>query len=124
MQFRKAVGELRAIWVMGNEYMTVAAPWKVIKEDRERAAMIVRTGLQLIRLFAILSWPIIPSTSAKVLKSLGDDSGMPHWPGSPVSDELEKLEPGRNLDEIDILFTKISPEEVESLEQEFGGAED
>ena len=123
MQFRKAVGELRAIWVMGNEYMTLAAPWKVIKEDAERAAMIVRTGLQLIRLFAILSGPIIPSTSAKVLKSLGEDSGMPPWPRSPVSTELERLRPGRNLGEIGILFTKISSEEVESLEQEFGGAE-
>jgi methionyl-tRNA synthetase len=123
MQFRKAVGELRAIWVMGNEYMTHAAPWKVIKEDPERAAMMVRTGLQLIRLFAILSWPVIPSTSTRVLQSLGDGTGMPEWPSSPISAELEKLAPDSELGDLGILFQKIPPEEVASLEQEFGGAD-
>ena len=33
-EFRKALGELRAIWVAGNEYMTRAAPWTHIKTDR------------------------------------------------------------------------------------------
>jgi len=123
MQFRKAVGELRAIWVMGNEYMTHAAPWKVIKEDPETAAMMVRTGLQLIRLFAVLSWPVIPSTATTVLQSLGDDTGMPEWPNSPISAELEKLAPDSKLGDLGILFQKIPPEEVASLEQEFGGAD-
>ena len=122
MQFRKAMGELRAIWVMGNEYLTHAAPWKVIKEDPDRAAMIVRTGLQLIRLFTILAWPIIPTTSESVLASIGESAGMPEWPSLPLEDELEKLPAGRHLGELGILFAKIPPEDVEALEQEFGGA--
>ena len=36
-EFRKAMGELRAIWVVGNEYLTRAAPWTAIKTDRARA---------------------------------------------------------------------------------------
>ena len=35
-EFRKALGELRAIWVAGNEYLTRAAPWTAIKTDRAR----------------------------------------------------------------------------------------
>ena len=37
-EFRKSAGELRAIWVLGNEYLTKAAPWTHIKTDRAKAA--------------------------------------------------------------------------------------
>jgi methionyl-tRNA synthetase len=123
MQFRKATGELRAIWGVGNEYLTRAAPWKVIKEDEERAGVIVRTALQLIRLYAILSWPVIPSTAARVLESLGFDAEMPNWPDENIGEELDRLPAGRALGDLEILFRKILPEEVTELEDEFGGAE-
>jgi len=124
MQFRKALGELRAIWGLGNEYLTRAAPWKVIKEDQAGAAVIVRTALQLVRLYAVLSWPIMPSTSSRVLSALGFDEGMPGWPGPSMEEELAVLPAGRPIGELDILFRKIPPEEVLELETEFGGREE
>ena len=60
---RKAAAELRAIWVAGNEYLQSAAPWSTFKEDPETAAAQVRLGLNLIRLYAVLSAPFIPSTA-------------------------------------------------------------
>ena len=39
MEVRKAAGELRAIWVAGNEYLQSAAPWTVVKTDPEAAAL-------------------------------------------------------------------------------------
>lgn len=122
MEFRKASGELRAIWGLGNEYLTRAAPWKVIKEDAGRAAAIVRTGLQLVHLFAVLSSPVIPSTSARVLTALGSDGVLPPWPTGTAEEELARLPAGRSLGELGILFHKISPEEQQDLEAEFGGA--
>ncbi len=59
-EFRKAMGELRAIWVAGNEYLTRAAPWTHIKTDRARAAVGVRMGLNLVHQFAHLIWPVMP----------------------------------------------------------------
>ena len=44
----------------GNEYLQEAAPWSTIKEDPEQAAMQIRLGLNLIRLYAVLSQPFIP----------------------------------------------------------------
>ena len=32
------------LWVLGNEYLQEAAPWTAIKTDRDRAAVVVRTG--------------------------------------------------------------------------------
>ena len=49
------MAELRAIWVAGNEYMTRAAPWTHIKTDRDKAAVGVRMGLNLIHSSRI--WP-------------------------------------------------------------------
>ncbi len=121
MRFRKALADLRAMWVLGNEYLTHAAPWKVIKEDPEQAAMMVRTGMQLIRLFAVLSWPVIPSTSLRVLEALGEKDEIPAWPSGSAVDDLQALAPGTPLGELGILFRKIPPEEQESLELEFGG---
>jgi methionyl-tRNA synthetase len=37
MEVRKAAAELRAIWVVGNEYLQSAAPWTVVKTDPEQA---------------------------------------------------------------------------------------
>ena len=124
MQYRKALSDLRAMWVLGNEYLTRAAPWKVIKEDAEQAAMIVRTGMQLIRLFAVLSWPVIPSTSLRVLAALGETDETPAWPSGSAADDLQALAAGTPLGDLGILFRKILPEEQEALEREFGGAQD
>ena len=54
IEYRKALGELRAIWVAGNEYLTRAAPWTHVKTDRAKAAVGVRMGLNLVHLFCII----------------------------------------------------------------------
>ncbi|MFN3461513.1 MAG: RadC family protein, partial [Oceanibaculum sp.] len=46
------------------------APWTVHKTDPEAAAAMVRLGLNLIRLYAVLSEPFIPDASAKMLAAL------------------------------------------------------
>ena len=71
MQFRRAAGTLRSIWVLGNEYVNAAAPWTVAKSDREQAAATVRFAINLIRLFAILSAPMIPAAAIRMLAALG-----------------------------------------------------
>jgi methionyl-tRNA synthetase len=43
MEIRKAAAELRAIWVLGNEYLQAAAPWAVVK-DRPRRGGAIRCG--------------------------------------------------------------------------------
>ena len=62
MEVRKSAQELRAIWVAGNEYLQSAAPWSVFKEDPDSAAAQVRLGLNLIRLYAVLSAPLHPAS--------------------------------------------------------------
>ncbi len=83
MEFRKAFAELRGIWVAGNEYLQIAAPWTAFKTDPDRAAAGVRAGLNLIVLFAALSAPVIPETAEKMFAVFGlDPKEAGKWPTS------------------------------------------
>ncbi len=115
---RKAVAELRAIWVAGNEYLQSAAPWSTFKEDPETAAAQVRLGLNLIRLYAVLSAPFIPSTSARMMEAMqtSDDS----WP-SDVTEALSHLTAGHEFSVPDVLFAKITDEQREEWQDRFAG---
>ncbi len=120
MEFRKACAELRGIWVAGNEYLQIAAPWTAFKTDPARAAAGVRAGLNLIALFALLSAPIIPATAEKMLAIFGldpKDSGK--WPTS-AKEALGVLKPGRPFKPADVLFKKIEDEQVAEWRRKFG----
>ena len=121
MEFRKAAIELRAIWVLGNEYLTEAAPWTLIKTDKDAAAQAVRTGINLIHLFAHLSQAFIPDTATRVHAAVNGHVDLLPWPGGPAKDFLEAIKPGNSFDVPDVLFGKISDEQVAEWEERFGG---
>jgi len=118
---RKAAAELRAIWVAGNEYLQSAAPWSTFKEDPETAAAQVRLGLNLIRLYAVLSAPFIPSTAARMMEAMQttDDT----WP-SDVAEALSHLTAGHEFSVPDVLFAKITDEQREEWQDRFAGTRD
>jgi methionyl-tRNA synthetase len=123
MEFRKALGELRAIWVAGNEYLTRAAPWTAIKTDRDRAAVGVRMGLNLAHLFAHLAWPIIPASAKKIHDSFGETPAVLPWPEGTMRELLDQFEPGMEIPVPDVLFAKIIDEQVAEWTLRFGGHE-
>lgn len=118
---RKAAAELRAIWVAGNEYLQSAAPWSTFKEDPETAAAQVRLGLNLIRLYAVLSAPFIPSTAARMMEAMqtSDDT----WPRD-VAEALSHLTAGHEFSVPDVLFAKITDEQREEWQDRFAGTRD
>lgn len=123
MQIRKAMQELRAIWVMGNEYLTEVAPWTVFKTDPEAAAVSLRYAINLIRVFAILSAPVIPDACRKLADALHLELTGKDWIENPLAEELTVLKAGHQFDVPDVLFSKISDEDVEAWEAKFGGTD-
>ncbi|MDB6181971.1 methionine--tRNA ligase [Paracoccus fistulariae] len=119
MEVRKAAAELRAIWVQGNEYLQSAAPWSTFKTDPERAAMQVRLGLNLIRLYAVLSAPFIPFAADKMLAAMQTENR--DWP-EDVAAALSLLPVGHGFAVPDVLFAKISDEQREEWAQRFQGS--
>ena len=117
LELRKAAGELRAIWVLGNEYLQSAAPWTAFKTDPERAAVITRTALNLIPFYATLSAPFIPDASGMMHAAMGTE---PAWPESAEA-ALRALPGGHGFATPDVLFRKISDEEREAWSARFSG---
>lgn len=115
MEFRKALSSLREIWVEGNNYIARNEPWKVVKTDKERAAVILRTAINMIRLFAILSAPIMPTVSEKMLQLLNLPANDLTWANMPMSEFLTSLKAGHAFNAPELLFSKITPERVEEL---------
>lgn len=122
MTFRKAAQDLRDLWVTGNGYLTEAAPWTVIKTDPERAAMIVRTGLNLASLFGRVSAPFIPFTAAHIAGAFeGGDGAL--WPEADGAAELARLKLGSKVTAPPVLFAKIEDAQVAEWTARFGGGD-
>ncbi len=119
MELRKAAQELRALWVTGNEYLQVAAPWTAIKSDPDRAAAITRFAFNLIRLYAVLSRPFLPDASDAMLAALNLEKA--DWPADAAA-ALETLPAGHPFTVPPVLFAKLDDTRTTALAARFAGA--
>lgn len=121
MEFRKAAAETRALWAAGNEYLTRAEPWVKYKSDVDAAAIGVRTGLNLVVIFAIIAQPLIPATAKTILDTLGVPERNRKWPGADDEGLLNALPHGLPIVAPPVLFQKIEDAMVEAWTEQFGG---
>ncbi|MCF2904605.1 methionine--tRNA ligase [Octadecabacter sp. CECT 8868] len=121
IEIRKAAAELRAMWAAGNEYLQATAPWAVFKEDPDQAAAQIRLALNLIRIYAVLSAPFIPSASAKLLSAM--NTLDTEWP-SDMATAIAALPEGHEFTVPDNLFAKITDDEREEWSEKFAGKRD
>lgn len=122
IQFRKAAAALRALWSAGNSYLEEKAPWLEIKTNPEGAALTLRTAMNLIHLYAVVSEPFIPA-SAKAMRSafsLPDDTAR--WVTADEARTLSSVPTGTPFTVPPVLFTKITDEDLETYKERFGGA--
>ena len=118
MEVRKAAAELRAIWVIGNEYLQAAAPWSVVKTDPNQAQAQIRLALNLIRIYAVLSSPFIPDAAQTMMTAMGSDDWT--WP-SDVHAAVRTLPAGHAFAVPENLFRKITDEERADWQARFAG---
>ncbi|MEM1302566.1 MAG: methionine--tRNA ligase, partial [Pseudomonadota bacterium] len=118
VEIRKSAADLRAIWVLGNEYLQEAAPWAAFKTDPDAAAATIRMALNLIRLYAVLSAPFIPTSAAKTLSAM--NTLDTDWP-TDVADALNALPAGHAFTVPDVLFAKITDEARADWAERFAG---
>ncbi|MDR0630966.1 MAG: methionine--tRNA ligase [Holosporales bacterium] len=119
-KFRQATQKLRALWVIGNEYITEKTPWVA---DLPSSGPTIARCLHLIRVFATASAPFVPQTAQRIADLLN----VP-WRGickTPIADcfAVSKLVPGATLahDTDTVLFKKIEDDVVASLTQRYSG---
>ena len=118
IEVRKAAAELRALWVLGNEYLQTAAPWAMFKEDPDQAGAVVRLALNIVRIYAVISAPFIPDASARLLSAM--NTLDTEWPDD-LRAALTALPEGHGFTVPDVLFAKISDEDRETWAEKFSG---
>lgn len=108
-KFRDALKEAMNIARAGNKYLTDTEPWKVSKSDMDRTASILYTALQICADLSIAFAPFLPFSVKKLNNILNvDDLG---W---DKLGESELLAPGHQLNEAELLFSKIEDEQIEA----------
>ena len=78
-------------------------------------------GLNLIRLYAVLSAPFIPTASARMLSAM--NTLDTDWPDD-VAAALSALPPGHAFSVPDVLFAKITDDQREEWQARFSGTRD
>ncbi|MBN2240975.1 MAG: methionine--tRNA ligase [Dehalococcoidales bacterium] len=114
-RFKQAIAAVMGLAHEANRYLDEKEPWKVIKEDRQRAALTLYVVTGIISRLKTLMYPFLPFTSQKVHEYLGyegevEDAGVLSDMPSP-GQELQKPKP---------LFTKLDPEIAEQESARLG----
>lgn len=120
MEFRKAAQETRAIWALGNEYLTLGQPWTQIKTDLSSASVSVRSGINLAVVFAIIAQPIVPNLAKTILDAIGVNER--DWP-EQNSTLLDLLPRGQSINVPELLVRKIENSDVTQWTAMFEGTD-
>ena len=121
LQFRKAAAALRALWSAGNSYLEEKAPWLEIKTDPEAAALTLRTAMNLIHLYAVVSEPFIPASSAAMRQAFQLKEDTATWISAEEARSLSAVPAGTPFTVPPVLFAKLTEEDLETYKERFGG---
>lgn len=109
-RLQSAANIVMSISRSGNQYLNEKEPWKLMKENRNRAANIFNVAAQIVKALAIVSAPFIPSSAEEIWKTLN----LPGTVHEQNWDEaLKPLTPGHRILRPKPLFKKIDVDEAE-----------
>ncbi len=94
---------------LANKYINDKEPWKIVKENPEKAASTLWVATQIVKALAIFLQPIIPQTSNKIWETLGlKNKSIQQWNGI-----IEKIKAGHKINKPKPLFKKVILPETE-----------
>jgi methionyl-tRNA synthetase len=120
LQYRKAANAVRALWSAGNAYLVEKEPWKQVKTDEAAAAVTLRTAMNLIHLYAVVSEPFIPASAATLRSVFALDNDTATWVSPEAATSLDVVPAGASFSVPPVLFAKISDEDLEGFRERFG----
>ncbi|MEU1401707.1 methionine--tRNA ligase [Streptomyces sp. NPDC005728] len=121
LQFRKAAAALRALWSAGNSYLEEKAPWLEIKTDKDAAALTLRTAMNLIHLYSVVSEPFIPATAKTMREAFSLENDTAAWATPETAKALASVPAGTPFTVPPVLFAKLTDEDLETYKERFGG---
>jgi methionyl-tRNA synthetase len=116
-RFREALSHFMNAARLGNKYLADEEPWKVYKTDEERVKTVLNVATQIVANLAILAQPFLPKTSAKLFEML--ELPQQNWDKAGTKDLIAT---NAQLGEVQMLFEKITDEQVEAQLQKLAEA--
>ncbi|MFB6353926.1 MAG: methionine--tRNA ligase [Halobacteriales archaeon] len=98
---------------VGNEYIQRHEPWKLVEEDPDAAAAVIRDCVQLTKAVAVLLAPTLPGKADELWTQLGED-GSVH--DAPLDAALEA--PPASFGAPAELFDGLADEQVAALNEQ------
>ena len=114
-ELRDGIRKIFELSDMGNKAFQAGEPWKVIKEDREAAGVLLHELTYLVRDLAILISPYLPGTSEKIAEFLGKPDMS--WDSLGRRDDLVKIS------KPSLLFRKLEDDEIDGFRVRFAGSQ-
>lgn len=108
-RFREALAQVMNVARLGNKYLADAEPWKLIKTDESKVQSILNVGLQIAANLAVLVQPFLPRTADRLFSMLKLDAR--DWANAGRNDLLPV---GHQLGDVELLFEKITDEQVDN----------
>jgi methionyl-tRNA synthetase len=114
-EFARALEAIWSVIAAADKYLTTEQPWALggSPEDESRKATILWTTAELLRIVAVLAHPVLPDSTTKVWKLLGQTTALEateldglHW---------GQLAPGTTLGKLQALFPRV--EKTEAIER-------
>jgi methionyl-tRNA synthetase len=122
VHLRDALKEVMALASLGNGYLEEKSPWKVIKQDVQRAGTTYYVAAQIANALKVMSYPFLPFSAEKLHELLGFAPGNPEVSSySGVAEDgvikipafagwaLEPVPAGQILPPPSALFIKLEP---------------
>jgi methionyl-tRNA synthetase len=114
-EFSRALELIWSLIAAADKYLTTEQPWSLgtTPADQQRRGTILWVTAEVLRIVTALAHPILPESTAKVWKLLGQSDGL----GSYELDNLRwgQLLPGISLGEFQALFPRV--EKTEAMEK-------
>ncbi len=113
VQLRDALKTTMQISRRANAYFQEQAPWKLIKEDKERCAQVITICTQTILELATLLEPSLPFTAKVIAQQLNTTL--------PTLNDNTRLKAGHTVGSVQPVFRKLEDKEIEALREKFSG---
>ena len=113
--FKEGLRTAMALAQKANRYLDDQAPWKAVKESKERAGQSVYTVLSVLSVLSTVLYPYLPFSSEKLHTALGFDGTVLErgW-------KVARPEPGQVLGEPVPLFVKLDESVAEAETAKLG----
>lgn len=119
-EYKQVVDKIHLLGSLGNKYYQDSKPWELNKTDKQAAAKVMVTCVNLIRSLAVFLKPITPKLASSIEKQLGGEFGWDDHRFSLSNKKLgtvEKLVKPLENSELEVLFASATKQQEEKKDE-------